>query len=851
MNEPERIYGWLLKLYPARFREEYGSPMERQFRDDYREATTRSEKAVLWMRALWDLASTIPAELGRETAQDLKHAIRLYRNRKLSAALAILSLGLAIGVSTGVFSVLNAVLLRGLPFSDPSQLVEIWLPPVSPMQGREPFREWRTQSVYLQDAAAYSTTEMNLTQPKRDALRVKAAETSANFFALLGTRPALGRTFAADEDRPGGVPVAVISHSLWQQVFGGPRDAEGAELYLDGVAVTVIGVAPARFDYPGGTNIWLSTAFAFEKMPKFGAFALRTIGRVKPQLTLAQAQRLFEDDVRRIAPASLDRKDHASLSSLRDNLAGRVKDASWTLAAMILFVLLTACANIVHLLLTRTSERHQELAVRTALGAGRGRLVQQLITEATAMTGIGAAIGLIVAYWTCRLASLAAPAQLATQQYTVLDWRVFAFATALALSMGLLFGVIPSFLIGRLQPSSHRTQSGTGEGARRMRAGLIAIQAALTLVLVTSSVTLGRTFLDLLHTDLGFRPANTVTLSVSLQGTPHRRPDAAWRYYSDVLERLRAVPGVEAAGAVSYLPLKNNMYMLNAITLDTGQKVEMVVTNAATSGYFSAMGTNLQAGRDFAASVNQEPEMPVIVDDAFAAKSGLGNAVVGHTFMTRWSKKPYRIAGVVPSILYGGPGSRKMPQMFWPIEEEPPPVLTFAARVRGDAASSLAKARDAVRSVDRGVAVFDVKTLQERLDETLASPRFYASGTLFLAGFAALLAAVGIFGTAAYAIAQRRREVGVRLALGASHQRVRGMLVRENLLPVLAGLVAGIFGAMESGEYLQHLVEGAHTPEPWTLIAGAAFLVLIGLAAAWAATTRVLTIDPAEAVRAE
>ena len=855
MPNPAKVYTWLLRLYPARFREEYEVPMERQFRDEYRETVSAHDRLRFWVRAVWDLARSLPVEIFRELKQDLKHGVRVYRRRSFSAALAVAALALAIGASTGVFSALNALLIRTLPFSEPDQLVELRSSPFGAGRGRAAFLEWQGQSTYLQSAAAFSVFEMNLMR-ERDALRVKVAETSANFFQLLGARPAAGRTFSADEDRHGRTGVAVISHALWQQQFGGDPRVPGATIHVDGKPLVIVGVAPARFDYPGDISIWLPSIFDFEMVPKQGAFLFRTIGRLKPEISIGQGREMFEAEVRRTAPESLAANDdnRARMVSLRNQLAGPVRQATWVLAGMILLVLLTACANVAQLLLSRATERRQEMAIRAALGASRARMAQQLITEATVLTVAGAGIGFLVAHWTVSLASSVSPAQLATQQYTVLDWRVLGFATLLALGMGVVFGVLPSWFIGRLQPSCQmmRTQPGARDpGTRRTRSYLIALQAGLTITLLACSMAMGRSFLRLLDVDLGFRPTNVATLTVSLQGTNHRGNQMRWQYYTEALDRLRSVPGVEAAGAVGYLPLVNSVLMANAFQLDSGQTVRTVVTNAATPGYFRAIGATFLGGRDFSASERLRSERAVIVNEAFAQAAGPGIPILGRGLKAPWSKMPYVIVGVVSTMRLAGPAFPGAPQIYWPVEEEPGPALTFVARVSGGVEAALPACRDAIRGVDSQVPVYDVKTLDQRLSDVLSRPKFYTTATLFLTALAVLLAAVGVYGSAAYSVANRKHEMGIRMALGASSVRIRSMMLHENLGPMAAGVAAGIAGTIASGQYLGHLLVNASQPGLWTCAAAAAVLMFIGFSAVWTATSRVLAIDPADAVRAE
>jgi len=648
MIDLTNLYRKLLKLYPASFREEYEAPMDRQFRDEHREAQSWNERARLWIHALCDVAISAPRELVRELGQDLHFAVRVYCRRPLSAALAIGALALAIGVSTGVFSVASALLLRSLPFSDAARLVELRLSPFNAGNGRAGFAAWRDHISYLESAASFSTSEMNLNSG-RDALRVRASETSANFFALLGTRSSAGRTFVSEEDKPGQNRVAVISHRLWQQSYGGDPAVLGATVHLNGAALTIIGVAPPGFDYPGNVDIWIPTAFDFETIPKRGAFLWQTIGRLTPGITMTQARQQFKAEASRVSPASFRRDDHESpeLVGLRDQISSQIRQSVLILSAVVLLVLLTACANVAQLLLSRTAERHRELALRSALGASRSRLIQQLTIEATALTLVGSTLGLIVAFFVSRIAGAVLPAQLATQNYTLLDWRVLCFAITLALVVGAVFGVMPAWLIGRLQPSTQlgRVHPGTSEPVtRRLRSVMVGLQVAFTLILLVSSLTLGSAFLRLLDTDLGFRPANVITLNVSLQGTRYQKGSSEWQYYSAVLDRLRSIPGVESAGAVNYLPLTNNVLMAGTIKADSGQQVQGVVLNGVMPGYFRTMGTKLVAGREFVMNEDNSPEPSVIVNEAFARQAGSGASFVGHRVIAPWTTRPYLVS---------------------------------------------------------------------------------------------------------------------------------------------------------------------------------------------------------------
>ena len=854
MADPKQIYRFLLKLYPARFREEYEAPLERQFRDEYGEARSPWARGLFWLRALADLGTSIPAEFARELRQDLAYAPRVYGRRPLVTVLAFIALALAIGVTTGVFSVVNALLIRSLPFHDPERLVEAKGNRMAGLMGRAEFYNWRDGSRYWHDVAAYNSLEMNLSGAA-GAGRVHVAETSANFFAMLGTEPDLGRAFTADEDAPGKAGIVVIGYGLWQQMFGGDPRVLGAAVRLNGTPLTVVGVAPPGFDYPAKTAIWTPTVFDFDRLPKSGAIFGQTIGRLKPGLTLAQANAIFAAEVIRSDPAGYKRDSlsRPRLTSLRDQLAGPVRQASLVLFGVVVFVLFIACANVAQLLLSRVTERRQEMAVRAALGASRARLVQQLITESAVLTTAAAGAGLAVAYWAARLASSVQPAQLTTQEYSILDGRVLGFALAVALITGVAFGVLPAWLMGRTQPAidAIRTQSGNpASGASRTRAVLIAMQAAFTLVLVASSITMGRSFLRLMGTDLGFHTQNVATLTVSLSGTREGADNQERQFYQEALLRLRAVPGVESAGAADYLPLISQPLMLLRPKLDSGPEVRSVPVTA-TPDYFRSLGIDIVAGRDFTDADRPASEPVAIVNEEFARLAGNGARLIGRKMTAPFvGGKFLTIVGIVRTTRFM-PATAGYAQFYLPTAQQPPAFATFAARVRGNPERYLAVCRDAVQQVDRQVAIYSVMTLRQRLREALAKPRFYTTAVVFFAGFAMLLALIGIYGVASYSISARTHEIGVRMAVGASPGRLRFALLRQSMLPMAAGMLAGVGAASALGRFLEYLMSGVEPVGALTCGAAALVLAMAAGVAVWTATARVLRVDPMRALRTE
>ncbi|MGA2147865.1 MAG: ABC transporter permease [Bryobacteraceae bacterium] len=574
-------------------------------------------------------------EAGRELYRDVARAARVYRQRVVSSGLALAALALAIGATTGVFSVLNARLLRGLPFRDPGRIVT--LREFSVCCDRNQVESWRKNAGYLADAAVYSTEEMTLGAEGETPARVQVAQTSANFFSMLGTIPPLGRGFAIGEDLEGRDGVAVLSYGLWQQAFGGDPRVLGSTIHLNGVPVTVVGVAPPAMDFPGKSAVWTPTMFDFRRLTRNRSIAINAISRLRPGIQLAEANRRYRTDMTTATdfPITPEYLREVQLEPLRETLSGDVRKASLVLFGVVVFVLLTACANVAHLLLSRISERQEEMAIRSALGASRGRLVRQLVTESLGLTLAAAAAGLMVAHWAARLAASVLPPALAMQSYTVLDARVLAFAAGVALATGIVFGVLPAGLLGRAQ--SLRSRQSTGDtGLRRLRGALIALQAAFSLVLVSGAITLGMSFVKLLGTDMGFRTDHLATANVALAGTP--RESASRAYCREVLDRLRAQPGVESAAAAEFLPLGSISFAEFFFTPENGGPDQTGMIVSVTADYLRTMRTPIIEGRDFTEQDERQESPVAIINEAFARKLDPGMHVVGKRITPKYFK---------------------------------------------------------------------------------------------------------------------------------------------------------------------------------------------------------------------
>jgi putative ABC transport system permease protein len=837
-----KLYRRLIALYPAGFRENYGDAMEQEFRDELAESSGPWTLAALWIRLLADLTISIPAQVSREIAQDVRHALRLWIRRPLLTGFAIITLAIGIGANTGVFSVVNALLLRSLPFHEPDRLALI-RNVIPPHDSAKEFHEWRARSAYLADAALIEEYDVNL-GGVREAARAHVTQTSWNFFSTLGTPPVVGRGFTRGEDTPGRDAIAVIGYGLWQQLFAGDARALGSTIRIDGKPLTIVGVASPGFDYPRGTVLWKAASYA----P--GNNGWDTVARLKPGVTWPQARAAFNVEVERLWPdrGNLDPRQRPRMTSLQDGLAGPVKSASLLLMASVALILLIACTNIANLLLARTADRAGELAIRAALGASRARLAQQVLTECLLLSLFAAVAGLAVASATISLAGKLQPPPLAAQSYSILDGRVLGFALAASILSALLFGALPSLYAGRIYAFGTRGATRT-RGSRIVRETLVAAQVTLTVVLLTTSVSVGRGFLKLMGTDRGYNVKELVTVNVSLDGTTYQLAERQLPFFEEALARVRRLPGVQSASATVFLPLYSTGFVGGPFGIDGRPTGAMMVP--VLPDYFRTMGGTILCGREFTDAEVRSDASVAVVNENFARDFGPAREALGRQ-LTLGRQPPWKIIGVVKGMDYETDAAPpKSHQIFLPAHDPGGFFSTIVARVDGRAEDRLPMIRDAIRSVDAQVPVFGARMMEQRLADVLSRPRFYSTAVLFFAGFALLLAVIGIYGIVSYAVVQRAHEMGVRMALGTTPLRLRGTVLRQGLLTVATGAIPGIAGAMLAGRFLGSLIEGTQSAGLATSAVSVLLIALVASTCIWAATRRIARLDIMEILRSE
>jgi predicted permease len=789
-------------------------------------------------------------QLAIEVGRDSRHAFRVWAKHPWYTGFAVLALGVAIGANTGVFSVVNALLLRSLPFREPAALAALihFLPP---HDTAEQFDSWRQDSNYLEDAALFEDGDLNIGDAQH-MLRAHLAITSCNFFSMLGARPVIGRTFSSEDHA-----VAVISYALWQELYGGNDQILGKIIRVYGLQphpdepLTIIGVMPADFDYPSKAVLWKSAEYT----PGNNGWA--TIGRMKPGLSWTQARAAFLADVSRLEPHRRFRADWVPMMvPLQDELAGRVKNASLLLMGIVILTLLIACSNLANLLLARTADRQHEFSIRSAVGASRARLIQQVFTECLLMAIISAGLGLLVAIWATALASKVQPATLPSQTYSILDARVLVFMIGLAVLSAALFGLLPAFSVGRTHLFVARGSTEL-RGSRIVRDLLVAAQVTLTIALLTASVSVVRALSHELHIDRGFKADGVVTASVALDGTVRDKPGQRLQYFEEVLRLLHRMPGVRNVSATEFLPLLSDRFAGGPHLMDGQPPPHKTGTDIIPimAGYFATTGGHILYGREFTdAEVRSDADV-VLVNETFARLWLPPVDAVGH-MVTDPDGRVRRVIGVVRNLDFMDRYISDIfdvdpPETFVPAHNPGGFDSTFVVKVEGRPQDHVAAIRAAMQSVDRGVPVFGVETMQERMDQAFARPKFYRTALVFFASVALLLSVIGIYAVVSYAVRQRTHEMGVRLALGTTATRLRTKFVRQALVTVVFGTVCGVACAASAGKLLTSLIEGAKGLDVASYVLMMIAICLVATGSIWVATRRIARMDVVEILRAE
>jgi len=799
--------------------------------------------------------------------QDLRYVVRTLLKNPGFAAVAVLALALGIGANTAIFSVVNAVLLRPLPFPDPDRLAMIYS--VNPAKGfpRFPssapdFLDWRAQTRSYEEMAAVDGAPFNLiegTEPERlDGSRV-----SASFFKVIGIRPALGRDFVPQDDRDGADPVVLIGDGLWRRRFGADPGLVGRAITLDGRRRTVIGVMPLDCSFPNHSEVWAPIAFTHDDLSARGAHYLHVFARLKGGVTLEAAQAEIDTIASRLRQQYPDTNAgwDARVSPLADMIVGKIRPALLVLVGAVAFVLLIACANVANLLLARATERRKEVAIRLALGAGRRRLVRQFLTESAILGLTGGLGGLVLALWGTDLLVAAGGDNLPRFREISVDGRVLLFTLGLSLLTGLVFGVVPALQASRPDLNETLKEGGrggtAGPGRHRFRSALAIGEIALALVLLVGAGLMLRSFRQLLAVDAGFRPDHLLTLEVALPETKY--PDAARQtaFLDETLLRLAALPGVDSAAAATTVPLSGGIISYS-FRIDGGPDTppsqrSSVRYDAVSAGFFRAMGIPLLQGRGLLESDVAGSPRVAVISAGMARKYLPGENPIGRRIQidNDASSAPREIVGVVGDVKHSSLDGEAAPHVYEPLPQAPSDWLTFVLRASVEPEGLQTAARRAILAIDPQQPVSDMKTGEALIADSVAQPHLAMMLLGVFAAAALLLAALGTYGVVAFSVSQRTHEFGVRMALGAGQREVLTLVVRQGLVLGTGGVVLGLLPAAAATRLLTGLLFGVSAGDPLVYLTVGSLLIAVALLASVVPARRASAVDPIIALRAE
>ena len=807
--------------------------------------------------------------------KDLRYGARGMVRQPAFTIVAVITLALGIGANTAIFSVVNDLLLRPLPYRDAERLVMLW--EVAPdgtrqnVTSRANFRAWREQATAFEGMAAFSDQRLNLTGDA-DPEEVSVQLATPELFQVLGVEPLLGRGLTPDDARPGSPNVAVLSHGIWQRRFGGDPQVVGKPITINGASVTVVGVLPAGFQWHlrklSGTGkpaeIWTVLAMPTEGPATLGRF-LSVVARLKTGVSLEQASSEMKIiAARREQDAPQYNKGFtAEVIPLREQFVGNVRPALLILLGAVGLVLLIACANVANLMLVRAATRQKEIALRTALGAYRGRIVRQLLTESLLLALLSSLLGLGLAWWGIKALVAISPRDLVNLQGVGINITVLAWTLAISLATGIIFGLVPALEATRLNLSDALKEGGKGTGGQssrssRLRNVLVIAEVALALILLVGAGLMVKSFARLQKIDTGFNTENVLTMVVRLPGRKYREDSQVVTFFRQATARIRALPGVRDVGAVNYLPLYGGLAASTTFMIEgqpelpPGQRPK---TNVRVSdpGYFSAMGIPLLRGRNFTDQEAVEAKHVVLISKSLAERYFPGEDPLGKRITVPMSEKPVptEVIGMVGDVRYDSLTDQAEPTVYLPHPELTYGFMTLVIRTDGDPAAMAPAVRGELMAMDPDQPVSDVRTMDQVMAETVSRPRFNTLLFGLFAGLATLLAGVGIFGVMNYSVTLRTRELGIRMALGAQPGRVLMLILRQGLLLTLIGIGIGLAGALALTRVISGLLFGVDATDPATFAAIVLLLAAVSLVACYIPARRATKVDPLIALRYE
>jgi putative ABC transport system permease protein len=820
--------------------------------------------------AFWDAVWLLPYRWEDEMIQDLRFGVRMLLKKLTFTLVAVITLALGIGANSAIFSVVNTVLLRPLPYKDPDRLVMVWenathqgFPRNSAAAAN--YIDWRDQNRVFENMAAIARASFNLTgagEPEK----VDGRSVSASLFPLLGVEPQLGRVFLPEEDQAGANRVVIMSHGLWQRRFGSDMNIIGKSLSLNGESVTVVGVMPPHFQFPSREDeLWVPIAFSSRETANRGRHYLEVIARTKPGITLQQVRSDMETIASRLQQQypQTNTRIGVVVISLHEQVVGDIKPALLLLLGAVGFVLLIACANVANLLFARAAVRQKEIAIRGALGASRLRLIRQFLTESILLSALGGAGGLLLSLWGVNLLKAFIPENISQARAITVDAKVLGFTILVSLMTGLIFGLAPALQASKFNLNETLKEGGrdsaSGSRGNRIRSLLVIAEVAISLVLLIGAGLLINSFVRLRNIDPGFRTDNLLTMQIVLPDLKYSKQTQRSAFYTELLSRVEALPGVKSASVTNWLPLTMQGDTVG-ISIEgrpdpAPDEVPDVVTRVISPHYFSTMGIQLLQGREIGEQDRADSAPVVVISEKMARSFWPGEDPIGKRIKLGSSDFPspwILIIGMVKDVRQFELNSDPKLQMYLPYEQEKffqPRHLVVSTTV--EPRSLAATVRSTVWEVDKDQPISNVSTMEEILSESIAQQRFSMLLLGIFAALALILAGVGIYGVMSYSVEQRTREFGIRLALGAQRGDVLKLAVGQGLKLVLIGVVIGLAAAFVLTRVMSSLLFGVSATDPTTFITISLVLISVAVLASYIPARRATKVDPIVALRYE
>ena len=878
-----RFWLWLIRvvgvIVPRTLRADWKQEWEAELR--YRESLLADWVKLNWktkldllhrsLGAFWDALALQPQRLEDEMFQDLRFGLRMLVKDPVFTVVAVLTMALGIGAITAIFTVVDAALLRSLPYKDPERLFQLWetrkTGEIKQLDASYPdYLDWGRQDEVLEGICGYTGWGGSFTLTDRAGPeRIEGAKVTATFFSVLGVDPLLGRAFLEGEDQPGAAPTVILSHALWNRRFGADPAIVGRQIKLDGEGYTVLGVLPRSFQFApmGNAELWVPLRPNEGQVSRRFMHWLDVIVRLKPGISLEQAQAQLTAIASRIELDNPDSHTGAGIKivTLHDEIVGSVRPVLLVLFGAVGFVLLIACANVANLQLARASTRVKEIGIRLALGATRLRLMRQLLTESVLLTFLGGIVGLLVAVWGKLLVAAIPEAQLASMPYLqglALNARVFCFTAVVSLLTGLLFGLAPAWRSSTtdLQASlKDGGNSNSSAGRHTFRNGMAVSEIALALVLLVGAGLMIRSTLRLLDVKLGFQPERLLTMQMELPVARYSEDHQTRAFHEQMLSRIERLPGVAGAATVNWLPIQPgpvDLLLIEGEPPPAPGTQPKASTRVVSTNYFRTMGISLLSGREFSDRDNQFSPGVIVINNAFAQRRFAQQDPIGRRIIFGGDEpRPCEIVGVVDDERVGALDEEAISVVYRPFSQDPWNKLALIVRAEGDPQGVVTAVRSQLQEIDGDLAPYSVATMDQVINNTpsIFLRRYPALLMAVFASVALILAAVGIYGVISYAVSQRTHEIGIRMALGAQASDVLRLIVQQGMIVTFTGIVIGLAASLALTRLLATLLFDVSPTDPLTFTGVAALLLIVAFMACYLPARRAAKVDPLTAVR--